>query len=242
MDIDRQAVARRSPGPLTRLLSAVYLPAILLLTSLAVISRLTGIPASNFTRDPAQIMNAPFYTGFESNLGLLVWCAGAVAALFAAAVLRRRPGALEQRRFLLWAGVLTLILCLDDLIMFHDILITTAFHVREQAIYLTYVLGAALFVIRFRRQLLGADRALLILAGVFFATSMLFDQWHVLQVIFGRVIIRENYLLEDGAKLFGQLTWMAYLLRRSSDALTLPLQQAAAEHPARAKSPAASPG
>jgi len=223
---------RRPKGAVSRILPAVYLPAILLYALIAFISHRTGIPAGTFTRDPAQILDAPFYIGFLSNLGFLVWCAGAVAAIFASVLLPRLPSNAETRRFLLWAGLLTLVLCLDDLIMIHDTIAPHIFHLRDQVVYLAYVFGALAFVLRFRRQLLASDRGLLLLAAAFFATSMVLDQWHAFQVIFGRVIFHENHLLEDGAKGLGQVTWMAYLLRRASDALALALQQAAAQRPA----------
>jgi hypothetical protein len=55
--------------------------------------------------------------------------------------------------------------------------------------------------------------------AAFTAVTMLFDQWHTFFVAFGRVVGPESQLIQDGAKLLAQVTWMGYLLGRASDAL-----------------------
>ena len=40
-----------------------------------------------------------------------------------------------------------------------------------------------------------------------------------LLTVFGRMIVPENFLIEDGSKLLSQVTWMAYLARRSAEAV-----------------------
>lgn len=209
----------RHSESLSRFLVAIYVPAVLLLVVVAVISAAKGIPVGTFTRDPVQVMGAPFYTGLISNAGILVWCAGAVMALFAGATAPRIPERREQKRFLIWSGALTLGVLLDDFFILHDQVFPDLFHVYEQVFYCLYLAAAALYVIRFRRQLFGADVVLLVLAAAFMGISVIMDQWHMLLTIFGRMIIPENYLLEDGAKLLSQVTWMGYLARRSADAV-----------------------
>ncbi len=205
--------------PLGRLAAAIYAPAVVLLAVVALISAIKGIPVGTFTRDPVQVMDAPFYTGLISNAGVLVWCAAAVMALFAGALLPRSPERREQKRFLLWSGVLTLGVMLDDLFILHDQVFPDLFHVHEQVFYFGYVAAGGLYIIRFRRVIFGPDVPLLVLATAFMGISLIMDQWHMLLTVFGRMIIPENFLIEDGAKLLGQVTWMAYLARRSADAV-----------------------
>ncbi len=208
---------RGQPPPL--FLLAIYLPAIVLLLLVAVISAAKGIPAGTFMRDPVQVVGAPFYTGLVSNAGILVWCSAAVMALFAGALLPRSPERREQKRFLLWSGVLTLGVMLDDLFILHDQVFPDLFHVYEQVFYFAYLAAGALYIIRFRRQLFGADVVLLVLGATFMGISVTMDQWHMLLTIFGRMIIPENLLLEDGAKLLSQVSWIGYLARRSAEAV-----------------------
>lgn len=206
--------------PLGRFLAAIYTPAVVLLAVVTVISAVKGIPGATFMRDPVQVMGAPFYTGLVSNVGILIWCAGAVMALFAGATSPRTPERRELRRFLLWSGGLTVGVMIDDLFILHDKILPDIFHTYEQVFYFVYLPAAAAYIIRFRRLIFGPDLSLLILAAVFMGISLVMDQCTMFEEIFGRMIIPENFLIEDGAKLLSQVTWMGYLARRSADAVT----------------------
>ena len=51
----------------------IYLPALFVLLTVGIISWRTNIPLMDFTRDPLSIVDAPFYIGILSNLGILCW-------------------------------------------------------------------------------------------------------------------------------------------------------------------------
>lgn len=198
-----------------RLILLIYSPALLLLAGVAIAAKALGVESGDFMRDPAHIVGTPFYTGLISNLGITVWCAGAVIALFAAFFL---PPS-RKKRFLIWSGILTLYLMVDDVAMLHDDVFRSIFNTYEQVILLAYVPVAWLYISRFRRELFEDDIALLVLAFAFMGISLTLDQWHLMLRIFGRMILPSNELLEDGAKLLAQVSWMAYLVRRSADAV-----------------------
>jgi len=202
-----------------RFLLAVYAPTVALLAVVGIAARAIGVDPGVFVRDPAHVAHVAFYTGLISNLGIAVWCAGAVMALFAAAVLPKTQNRREERRFLLWSGVLTLYLMLDDLAMLHDDVYMKAFHIYEQVVFLVYLPVAAVYVARFRRQLFGPHAALILLTGAFTILSLTMDQWHMLLTVFGRIILPENQLVEKGAKLLAMVSWMAFLARTAADAV-----------------------
>ncbi len=210
---------RENSSLLPRFALALYAPAIVLLGTVAAVVKATGIPGEVFMRDPAQVVEAPFYLGLVSNLGILVWCTGGAVALFAAVLLTGRPGRAEQRRFLLWSGVLTLAVMIDDLLLLHDKLIPDLTHLPEQAVNVVHLTVALIYVARFRRLIFASDRMLLVLATALMGLSLVMDQWHLLFRLTGRMILPENYLLEDGPKLLAIVSWMGYLLRRASDAV-----------------------
>ncbi|MFB3880654.1 MAG: hypothetical protein ACE149_05290 [Armatimonadota bacterium] len=200
-------------------LFAVYAPTLALLALVAIISKRLGVDVEVLLRDPAHLVDVPVYTGLISNLGIAVWCAGAVVALFAAALLPRAGSAGEKRRFLLWSGALTLYLMVDDLAMLHDDVYVKLFHIYEQVVFIAYLPIALLYIIRFRRHLFGPNSALVVLTGIFTALSLTMDQWHMLLTIFGRVIIPESQLIEKGAKLLAMVSWTAFLLVTAADSL-----------------------
>ncbi len=207
------------PGPLGRFMLAVYIPAVALLAAVALVCKIKGIDDAILMRDPVQTVHAPWYLGLVSNAGILVWCAAVAIAVFTAAVLPRRPEFRDRRLFLLISGLITFYIMLDDLLILHDKIYPDLFHMPEQVVYFVYLPVAIAWIYRFRKQMLAADVPLLVLGAVFMCVSLTMDQWHMLYRIFGRMILPENYLIEDGAKFLSIVTWMGYIARRASDAV-----------------------
>ena len=175
-----------------RLLLSIYLPALLLLSIIGLASRHWSIPVGHFTRDPLQMLHQPPYLGLVSHLGTLMWWTGGSVGVFAAAVLRGAPAGEKTRLFLLWAGILTLWVAVDDLFMLHEVVIPQMFHVREQIIYILYGFVAVYCAIRFKAQVFQRHVALVWLTVVFSIISIVMDNWHALATIVGRPILPEN--------------------------------------------------
>jgi hypothetical protein len=76
------------------------------------------VPFGNLTRDPTAIMEAPFYTGFLSQLGIIFWAATAAISLFSATVIA--PTFASEKRFLYASGLFILMLAADDLFLLHE--------------------------------------------------------------------------------------------------------------------------
>jgi len=204
----------------SRFLLTIYVPTVAVLAAAGIAAKVLRIDPGMFTRDPAHIAGLPFYSGLLSDACCMVWCAGAVLALFGAWVLPRTPGCREQRLFLLWVGGLTLYMMIDDVAMFHDDIWLRVFHTYEQVVLMAYLPVIAYILMRFRPQL-RVDRTLVVLFGVFLAMSFTMDQWHLLLRIFHHMVLPDNELLEDGSKILAAVTWMGYLARRASDAVLL---------------------
>jgi hypothetical protein len=67
---------------------------------------ISGIRMDKISRDPAELADLPIYYGLLSNLGMLVWGAGAFISFFASFHVEGS----EISSLLRWAGILTLIL------------------------------------------------------------------------------------------------------------------------------------
>jgi len=164
-----------------------------------------GIPLAWLTRDPLAIMGGEFYVGSISNFGILFWCGAATISLFTAGLLGRSEEAREDRKFLLFGGLLTLLLCLDDLYMFHETVFPRYFHLKEGLVVLSYGVLLMAYVWRFRKTILESRFLLLLLASLFLGVSAVVDR-----LVHDTFPLR--HLIEDGSKLFGIVSWFAYYL------------------------------
>ena len=181
-----------------------YLLLFSLLSLMLVLSHVLNIPVEEFTADPAVTFQAHPLTGFGSHLAAMMWCASAVICFFAAALLKLKDR-LTHFNFLIWSGIISAMLFIDDLFMFHEAIFTWYFSIPQSAVYLGYVLFIMAYIYWFRKQILNSEYVLLVVALFFFASS-----------VFGDFVLAQEgyaYLIEDGLKLFGIVTWLIYFFR-----------------------------
>jgi hypothetical protein len=185
----------------------VCLPILLLLGGTKLISAATGIPLRHFMLDPTEVMQVPFYTGFVSNLGILMWAATAAICLFVSIFLAQWMSG-EWRNFLLISGLFTLLLLLDDLFRFHDELFPVYLGIEGDILGIIYVILIVIYLIRFRGLIFQYSYGFLLLAFGLFAVSAAIDvPTKFLKDFFAE---QNLLLLEDGAKLLGLANWLAY--------------------------------
>lgn len=201
MSADAPVVSVRGHGlPGRTALLALYLPVLALLFLVAIAATSPDIAVSSLTRDMAAIAQVHPLTGVVSNVAVLLWCATAVICLFSSSLLRRQ-GLSAEARFLLWAGLMTVVLLVDDLFMIHEYIAPVHFHVNEKVVLVAHMCGASAFLLSHRRLILAADFKLLAAAMVLFTGSMLVDfadgtgWWN---------------LAEDGFKVLGITSWLGY--------------------------------
>ena len=179
------------------------------------------VPIAQFTRDPAAVMNGPFYAGALSNVGVLLWCAAAAVCFFGASLLSARiqsglaAPAGDGPRFLLASALFTCLLLVDDLFMLHDLVLPEYLQLRERYVILTYGLLMLAYLLRFRRQILQTDWLVLVVAGGFFSCSIVVDK-------LPETLLPMHHVFEDGAKFLGILGWLLYLGRSTRQLLTEP--------------------
>ena len=200
------AAIRHQASVLRPVLLAIYLPVVLLFGITIIVRLQTGIAIAEFTRDPRGFTGIPVYTGSISNLGVMIWTGGAAICLFTYGVIRNRGKGDLTPPFLLYAGLFTLLLTLDDLFMLHEVVFPEELGIPENLTYATYALLAIGLLVLFRSVILKSNFLLLLLALVFLGTSVVVDFFQ------GMVSIPGWYLWEDGSKLFGIVSWTAYFI------------------------------
>ena len=167
----------------------------------------TGIAIADFTVDPLIVVGgAPVYTGILSTIGGFVWSGTFAVCLFSHAVTRNAANRDAIGSFLLAGGWITLMLLLDDVFLFHEIIYPQYLGLPEQLVYTIHGAVVLWFLVSFRRTILRTDFLLLTLALVGFGFSIFFD------------LIAEinpypaQFLFEDGSKIFGLVSWAAYFV------------------------------
>lgn len=171
-----------------------------------------GIAIGNLTRDPTGVAGAPLYTGFLSQIGIFFWAAAAAVCLFSVKVLPRQPDALEIKRFLVVSGLLTLVLGLDDVFLLHEKFLPNYVGVPENAVLVSYAGFVLFYLVRFYSVILETEYVLLGMALFFFGLSIIID-------VTINVSIDVYIYEEDGAKLVGIVSWLAYFFRTGASAV-----------------------
>lgn len=207
----------RATSMLTRYQHGILLLGCIGLTAFMLLVRFVSpIPIRHLTRDPLVLAEKPFYFGFLSNVGVLLWCTAAIICLFSSLLLFVAQGKRESVLFFAVFGSISLWLMLDDLLMIHEVLDEELHLIPDKVTYGFYGLAIVVSLVRFRKRLLRVQPWVLGVSLLFFGISIGFDVlmpngWTVLQ--------DDAYLLEDGFKLLAIFVWAVYFFRAAFEQL-----------------------
>lgn len=181
----------------------IYTPLAMLFVIVIAVRLTTGIAIAELVRDPISFTELPLYTGSLSNLGIMIWSGAGAICYFAWGMLRSRSVDRQVSGFLLTSGIFTTILVLDDFFLLHEE-VFPEIGIPQNLVLGAYVVFTLAFVYWFRETILRTRYLLLVLAGLGFGVSIGVD------VLVHVGLIWPLFLLEDGAKLFGIVSWTAY--------------------------------
>lgn len=174
-----------------------------------------GMPWAHLLGDPATALEAPFYIGFVSNVGILLWAAAASVFLFGALLLGRRGGDAGWRRFLLCSGLLAAWLGLDDLFLLHDVVFPELLSIPQPAVAGAHAALTLVYLACFAPLILRTDFLVLLLAFGLLAASLALDQLDAVRAL----VPIAAALWEDAAKLLGIGAWLSYSVATTAAAL-----------------------
>lgn len=190
---------------ITLILVIVYAATTALLSIVILLGIEYNIELDHFTQDPATITNSPFYIGFFSNVGIMLWCASAVICIFGWRIIPKAEQTKNVRSFLLASSLLSFLLLFDDLFMMHEEVYPVYFSIPENAVYLFYLNLALIYAVVFRDIILKSEYLLLVLAALLIGVSTVIDTMPM--------PIPEDSFLEDTFKLFGIVSWFLFFTR-----------------------------
>ncbi len=180
----------------------LYVPVALIVIAVVGLTIVQQLDIGQFTRDPAALTDSSPFIGLLSSIGVLFWAATAAICYFSALILWQQKQH-SKALFLLAAGLITSLLLLDDLFMFHEVVFPMYLNFGEKITFVLYAAIVGSFLWGFRQQILGTDYTILLIALGLLGFSVLADR------IFSD-IGSWGYLVEDGPKLFGIVAWFAY--------------------------------
>lgn len=191
------------PKQIVVALFLVYLAAAGVLLMIAVAARILDQPHGLFVLEAAEYYpNVLWYSAFLSTLGVLVWWTAATACLVAGAVLRSRGEPAAMPFFV--AGLLSVILAVDDAYLVHDILFERIFGIDDIYVFAVYAFLFLLFLVVFRGFVRASPWPVLALAAMLNAVSIVIDG---LDPASG-----EPDFLEEGLEFLGIATWSTFFV------------------------------
>lgn len=202
---------------LWKFLLLLYVPILLLFVTLRIVSHYSErITLSYFTRDVAAIADLPFYAGFVSQLGALIWAASLGICIFTLITMGKQDQNFKaSRRLLLHASILTAALLFDDVFQFHEEIGEDYLGISEKVSVLALASLGLFFLLSNVREILTSEYLILGLALALLGLSVLFDAADLED--FGRIGRFFNEQLqtfaEDGLKFAGVVTWLMYFAR-----------------------------
>lgn len=194
------------------IVTILYIPIISLLSLIVLVNLHTGIPLKTFTRDPTAIAGISPFAGIVSNIGILFWCIAASICLFSffKITYQQTNKINDFTLFLLFFGITTSVLLLDDLFLFHETIAPKFLNLSEEKIFISYGIIVLFGIIRFKKVIFQTEWIILSLAFVFFALSILMD----VVSFFNSLQFPRNFI-EDGFKLLGIISWTGYFVLAS---------------------------
>lgn len=157
------------------------------------------------TQDATALAKVHPLAGVLSSLGILVWWTSASLWLFCAGV-HRREGEERLWRFCLSSALLSGYLALDDLFQIHESLAPVYLGIPEGAVYGLLGMAVVAYLLSFRDLLLNLRGLLLLGALGLLAVSVGVDGLEHWLWRLGHW----TYLLEDGLKWMGIVSWCAF--------------------------------
>ena len=176
-----------------------------------------------FTKDPIVLEGGVFYYGALSNLGIIQWTIAATVCFFSTIYLKRYFHGSPFQLFLLHGGILTTLLLLDDVYMWHEQMFPVYLGINTLVVYAAYLVYAIYFVVRFRNIIFKTEYLILLASIFLMALSVLIDIIHDRQII-DNILLKNSglrpaligelsVLFEDTFKGLGIFTWLIYFSR-----------------------------
>jgi hypothetical protein len=159
--------------------------------------------------DPAYATGGAWYLGVVSQMGILAWSVGTVAAA-GAGWMAAESGRADAARFMRRAALTSGVLLVDDLLELHAVLNRT-FHLPKVGMEVVVLAPLAWWLVAYRRDILRTRYQLLAASLLANGTSFVVD------AMLHPGVAGLGVLFEDGPKFLGTLAWATYFVMTARD-------------------------
>jgi hypothetical protein len=163
-----------------------------------------GFEVMEILRDPAQQSGASSFIGFLSNIGVWLWVSSAAIAFFTITCTSFQNKNLKNLIFL--AGMLSIILAVDDFFLIHDR------YINQKICFIVYAIFAGALLVRHYKLILQHEGFAFLLAGSLLALSIVTDSIQT-RIPFP---YSEVQVFEEGFKFVGAATWLYFMAKMAS--------------------------
>lgn len=118
----------------------------------------------------------------------------------------------ELSSFYFTSGAITFLLLIDDLFLIHEVVFPKYLKIPEEVAFSVYTILIFLYLLKFKQTIQNTEFLPLILAFAFFGFSVIADS-SLISIPQSWLENQGQYLLEDGAKLTGIISWYIYFFR-----------------------------
>ena len=163
-----------------------------------------NIPIEKSTADPAATFQAHPFTGYISNLGVLLWCSSAVVCLFTYMLFRIHK-IKSLAIYFLSSGLLCSLLLFDDFFMLHEFILPRYLGISQTLVYVIYLVPVLFYMFYFREEILNSEYEIFIIATILLSLSVVGDNFLPQEGM--------SYFIEDSFKFIGIAIWTLYFFR-----------------------------
>lgn len=170
-----------------------------------------AVPIQLLTRDIFATTQAPVYTGLLSNIGVLTWCISCVICIFTYFLIK--PANSHDKKvkaFIGLSGLISFWMMADDLFMLHELVFPQYIGIPEKLVVIAELAWVIFHLVYFRKIILKSTPFKVLSFALFlFVFSLSVDSLPV-QINYSGTQSNWFFILEDGSKLMGIVTWSFY--------------------------------
>jgi hypothetical protein len=195
-----EPISKQKVKPILWIFLFVFFATMIVILGTYQVSVIKEVPPGFMTTDPLQTAEFPWYTGFLSNLGVILWSISIGCAFSSAIIL---PNNRQVAHFLIATGTLSIVLVIDDMFRLHDSILPSILHVPEFLTFFAYGLLITIYLLSFYHIIL-SDVSFLLLAGalLILGVSIVYDMVSPYSSM--------ETFIKDSLKFFGIALWLAY--------------------------------
>ncbi len=179
-------------------------PALLFYSLSLFVLSTSGFEVVEILRDPAQQTGASSFIGFLSNIGIWLWVSAAAIAFYTISSISLQNK--NQKNLIFLAGMLSILLAIDDFFLIHDR------YINQKICFLVYAIFAVALLVRHYKLILEHEGFAFLFAGSLLALSIVADS------IQASIPLPYQYVqvIEEGFKFIGAATWLYFIVRITS--------------------------